>query len=172
MNILIITNLRDWSPMLGVPPPLLLGSEPPLLAKPVIHLLYCTVLYCTVLYCTVPVIHLLAVDHTAQAVDDLALASQQLVAELYFHLLQRRQLGYSPQTGNTTIKPVFKASIGEILTMPHQIHVSLLPVLGVHLRLMQKLRIIYQHQNCMRIGNILWLKSVDFCKQLPDDQLL
>ena len=152
MNILIITNLRDWSPMLGLPPPLLLGSEPPLLAKPVIHLL--------------------TVDHTAQAVDDLALASQQLVAELYFHLLQWRQLGYSPQTGNTIIKLAFKVCIGEILTMPHQIHVFLLPVLGVHLRLMQKLRIIHQHHNCMRIGNILWLKSVDFCKQLPDDQLL
>ena len=138
--------------MLRMPPPLLLGSEPPLLAPPVIHLL--------------------AVDHTSQAVDDLALASQQLVAELYFHLLQRRQLGYSPQTGNTIIKLAFKVCIGEILTMPHQIHVFLLPVLGVHLRLMQKLRIIHQHHNCMRIGNILWLKSVDFCKQLPDDQLL
>ena len=98
--------------MLGMPPPLLLCSEPPLLAKPVIHLL--------------------AVDYTAQAVDDLALASQQLVAELYFHLLQRRQLGYSSQTGNTTIK-VFKDYMIEILTMPHQIHVFLVPVLGVHL---------------------------------------
>ena len=76
--------------MLGMPPPLLLCSEPPLLAKPVIHLL--------------------AVDYTAQAVDDLALASQQLVAELYFHLLQRRQLGYSSQTGNTTIKLVLRSS--------------------------------------------------------------